>query len=185
SFVSSTHENNVTLNWTTVAENNNSGFDVERSNVKGQTSNGWEKIGFVQGNGITSLPVNYEFTDRNLTSGRYQYRLKQIDYNGNFEYYDLQNEVVVGVPAKYELSQNYPNPFNPKTIIKYEIPNANHVTIIVYDIMGKEIATLVNQLQDAGYYSVTLDGSKFASGQYFYKLQAGDFSQVNRMILLK
>ena len=145
----------------------------------------WSKVNFVTGHGNSTVPQNYSYEDRNLSSGRYNYRLKQIDYNGNFEYYDLQNEVVIGIPEKFSLSQNYPNPFNPRTTINYEIPVANHVTIIVYDIMGKEVATLVNQLKDAGYYSVTLDGSNFASGQYFYKLQAGDFSQVNRMILLK
>jgi len=181
SFVSTVSDRDVKLNWTTANENNNSGFEIERSIVNSE----WSKVNFVTGHGNSTVPQNYSYEDRNLSSGRYNYRLKQIDYNGDFEYYDLQNEVVIGIPEKFSLSQNYPNPFNPKTTINYEIPVANHVTIIVYDIMGKEVATLVNQLQDAGYYSVTLDGSDFASGQYFYKLQAGDFSQVNRMILLK
>ncbi|MDQ3022330.1 MAG: T9SS type A sorting domain-containing protein [Bacteroidota bacterium] len=188
SFVSTVSDRDVKLNWTTASENNNSGFEIERSIVNpegsGQVSE-WSKVNFVTGHGNSTVPQNYSYEDRNLSSGRYNYRLKQIDYNGNFEYYELQNEVVIGTPEKFSLSQNYPNPYNPRTTINYEIPVANHVTIVVYDIMGKEVATLVNQLQDAGYYSVTLDGSNFASGQYFYKLQAGDFSQVNRMILLK
>jgi len=181
SFVSTVSDRDVKLNWTTANENNNSGFEIERSIVNSE----WSKVNFVTGHGNSTVTQNYSYEDRNLSSGRYNYRLKQIDYNGDFEYYDLQNEVVIGIPEKFSLSQNYPNPFNPRTTINYEIPVANHVTIIVYDIMGKEVATLVNLLQDAGYYSVTLEGSNFASGQYFYKLQAGDFSQDNRMILLK
>lgn len=188
SFVSAVFDRDVKLNWTTANEDNNSGFDIERSIVNSEGSghgSEWSKVNFVAGHGNSTVPQNYSYEDRNLSSGRYKYRLKQIDYNGNFKYYDLKNEVVIGIPEKFSLSQNYPNPFNPTTTINYEMPVANHVTIVIYDIMGKEVATLVNQFQDAGYYSVTLSGSNFASGQYFYKFQAGDFFQVNRMILLK
>lgn len=184
-FTSAVIGNNVKLNWTTSAENNDSGFDVERSNVKGQTSDAWRKIGFIKGNGTATTHNNYEFTDRNLLSGKYNYRLKQIDYNGNFEYHELSDEVVIGVPVKFELAQNYPNPFNPATKINYSTPNTQHIVLRIYDINGKEVSTPVNQLQSAGRYEVTFDGSNLASGQYFYKIEAGNYSEVKSMILIK
>lgn len=186
-FTSFVTANNVILNWTTSMEKNNSGFDIERSNVKGQTSDEWMKIGFIQGNGTTNSQNNYEFTDRNLFPAKYNYRLKQIDFNGNFEYYELSNEVVIGIPERYSLSQNYPNPFNPQTIISYEIPDEYaFIQLIVYDISGKEISTLVNERKEAGIYSVHFNGSNFSSGVYFYRLNAGgNIIDTKRMVLLK
>jgi len=185
SFISSVNLNNVTLKWTTEIETNNSGFDVERSNIKGRTSDEWTKISFVQGHGTITTPNNYEFTDRNLASGKYNYRLKQIDFNGNYEYYDLNDEVVIGIPEKFELSQNYPNPFNPSTNLEFRISNLEFVSLKVYDIAGKEVATLVNEIKPAGRYQVKFDGSNLGTGVYFYKIEAGSFSAVKRMILIK
>ncbi|MCY7362944.1 MAG: hypothetical protein LH629_12900, partial [Ignavibacteria bacterium] len=110
SFSSSISGNNVNLNWTTSSEINNAGFDVERSNVNSQTANEWMKIGYVKGNGSVSTLQNYIFTDRFLNSGKYKYRLKQIDFNGNFEYFNLNSDVEIGTPNEFSLSQNYPNP---------------------------------------------------------------------------
>jgi len=196
SFTSIIHDRNVQLNWTTAAEINNSGFDIERRDARGETQDVWNKIGFVLGNGTVSTPENYQFTDRNLSSGKYNYRLKQIDYNGNYNYYDLENEVVIGVPEKYSLSQNYPNPFNPNTIINYQITsNVNRqtsiVNLIIYNALGKEIVTLVNEKQNAGYYTINFDardshGYNFSSGVYFYKLAVdGNVIDTKRMVLLK
>ncbi|MBK8553219.1 MAG: T9SS type A sorting domain-containing protein [Ignavibacteria bacterium] len=185
SFVSNVNGNKVFLNWTTSQETNNYGFDIERSNVTGQTSEVWKKIGFVNGHGTSSAWSNYEFTDRSLTSGKYNYRLKQIEYNGNFEYFNLTEEVVIGVPDKFELSQNYPNPFNPSTNLEFGISNLEFVSLKVYDAMGKEVATLVNEIKPAGRYEVTFDGSNLGSGVYFYKIKAGSFTAVKRMILIK
>jgi len=185
SFTSSVNNNSVNLNWTTVSETNNSGFDVERRNARGENQDVWNKIGFVNGNGTVSSPNNYEFTDRNLSSGKYKYRLKQIDFNGNYEYYDLNDEVVIIIPEKFELSQNFPNPYNPNTTISYSIPNTQYSIIRVYNSLGKEVATLVNEIKPAGRYEVTFDGSNLSSGIYFYKIEAGSFSAVRRMILLK
>ncbi|MBK8551011.1 MAG: T9SS type A sorting domain-containing protein [Ignavibacteria bacterium] len=181
SFVSAVSNNNVTLNWSTATETNNSGFDVERSSVNGQ----WSKVGNVTGNGTSTVGHSYSFTDRNLSTGNYSYRLKQIDFNGNFEYFNLSNEVNVGVPANFELSQNYPNPFNPTTKIEYQLPNDGSVNISVFDNAGKEVASLVNEFKSAGYYSVNFNAASLSSGVYFYYIKTGDFSAVKKMVLVK
>lgn len=181
SFTSSLNGRNVILNWSTVSELNNSGFEIERKS----SGNDWKKISFVEGNGTTNNPQNYTFTDINLNTGNYIYRLKQIDYNGNFGYHDLSHEVVIGIPAKYSLAQNYPNPFNPVTQINYELPITNYVSLKVYDIQGREVAQLVNEVKDAGYYSVQFDAKNLSSGMYFYKLTTDKFSDVKKMVIVK
>lgn len=180
-FTSTVNGNNVKLNWSTVSEQNNAGFDIERKAV----NNEWVKIGNVNGNGTTNTAKSYSFEDKNLHSGNYSYRLKQIDYNGNYEYFNLSGEVVVGVPGKFAMSQNYPNPFNPATVISYQLPVSGLTSIKVFDMMGREVAQLVNEVKEAGYYTVKLDGSKLSSGMYFYKIQAGEFSETKKMMLVK
>jgi hypothetical protein len=143
------------------------------------------KVGFVAGNGTTSSANSYSFEDRNVNSGTYNYRLKQIDFNGNFEYYNLSGEVIIGVPSKFELSQNYPNPFNPSTRINYQLPNDGNVKITVFDNSGKEVMTLANGFKTAGYYSVDMNASALSSGVYFYHLTTGDFRAVKKMLLVK
>ncbi|MDQ3021963.1 MAG: T9SS type A sorting domain-containing protein [Bacteroidota bacterium] len=181
SFVSVISNNNVTLNWTTATETNNSGFEILRAG----SDNHWNTIDFITGHNTTTTPTNYTFTDRNLNLGIYNYKLKQIDLNGNFQYYDLSNEVVIGVPVKFELSQNYPNPFNPSTKIEYQLPKDGNVNISVYDNSGKEIMSLVNEFKTAGFYTVNFNGSSISSGIYFYKISSGNFSGVKKMMLVK
>lgn len=185
SFTYSSEKNSVMLYWTTSGEINNSGFDIERSIVKSQTSNEWIKIGNIRGNGTSSSGHNYTFTDRNLPPGRYSFRLKQTDFNGNFEYFNLSNEVVIGVPAKFELSQNYPNPFNPSTNLEFGIPELGFVSLKVYDASGKEVATLIKEIMTPGYYSVNFSRSNLSSGIYFYTLQANNFSATKKLMLVK
>ncbi len=174
------NDGEVTLNWQTATEVNNYGFDVERK----QNSGEWRKVGFVEGSGNSSSPKQYVFTDIEVPAGKYFYRLKQLDINGAFEYSN-SIEVDLSVPVNYELSQNYPNPFNPTTVIKYSIPEDNFVTIKLYNILGKEIATLVNDYKATGKYKVLLNGSKLSSGIYIYSIQAGDFREIKKMVLQK
>lgn len=181
SFVSSITNNDVTLNWITSSEINNSGFDIERSSSNGT----WSKIGFVSGNGSTINQSSYSFTDRGLSAGTYNYRLKQIDFNGNYEYFNLGNEVIIGAPGNYELSQNFPNPFNPSTVINYQIPKSGFVKLSIYDMSGKELKSLVNENKEAGYYSVSFDGSGLSSGIYFYTINSGGFTETKKMMLVK
>lgn len=183
SFSSTINGRNVTLDWTTASELNNAKFEIERS-----VNNNWTKIGEVTGNGTTTTPHSYSYSDNNLTNNTYHYRLKQIDFNGNFEYFNLSNEVIIGVPSKFELSQNYPNPFNPSTKISYSIPFDGNVSLTVYNAMGKEVTKLVDNNQVAGYYSIDFNASGLASGIYYYNISvAGEsnFSDTKKMLLLK
>ncbi len=180
-FTTVVTRSDIILNWTTASEDNNSGFEIQRSS-KDQI---WSAVGFVKGAGNSAEPNSYTFNDRNLNSGIYNYRLKQIDFNGNLRFYDLNNEVAIGVPDKFSLLQNYPNPFNPVTKIRYDIPNSGNVSLKIYDNIGREVKSIVNEFKDAGYYTVEFNGSNFASGIYYYKLETGNFTATKKMVLLK
>lgn len=189
SFTANINERNVNLNWTTATEINNSGFEIQRSDVKGETSDGWTKVTFVNGNGTKNTPTNYSFEDKKLNTGKYNYRLKQIDYNGNFEYFNLKSEVEIGTPKKFEISQNYPNPFNPSTKIDVDLPFDSKVMLKVYDISGREIKTLINETKQAGYYTVEFNNYNIASGVYFYRINAEgngqNFVMTKKMLMIK
>lgn len=163
---SNVNKRDVILSWTTNTEINNLGFDIERR-LHDET---WTKIAFQNGSGTSNTPVNYKFTDSKLNTGKYNYRLKQIDVNGNFHYYNLNTTIEVGIPVKLDLSQNYPNPFNPVTKIDFDLPLDSRVNIVIYDILGREIKSIVNDFRKAGYYTVTFDASFLSSGTYFYRL---------------
>jgi hypothetical protein len=198
SFTSEVINNKVTLNWTTATETNNSGFEILRGiyplNSGTQNDNDWMKISFVEGHGTTTEPQFYSFIDESLRPGKYQYRLKQIDFDGSFEYSKIV-EAIIQAPTEFSLSQNYPNPFNPSTKIKYTIPSVGtrdrvSVQIIVFDVLGNEVATLVNEEKSAGEYEVEFtvgqDSSPdIASGIYFYQLKAGSFIETKKMVLLR
>lgn len=181
SFTGFESNGNVTLDWSTSTETNNSGFDIERS-LSGLDS--WTKVGFVPGSGTTTEPRTYSFTDESVLHNKYNYRLKQIDYNGNYEYSNII-EIEVGVPKEYSLEQNFPNPFNPATTISYSIKERGLVTLKVFDILGNEVKTMVNEQQEAGNYRIELNASSFASGIYFYTLNAGEFTSTKKMVLVK
>lgn len=188
SFTFSITKNNAALNWITEAELNNSGFDIERR-VTLSGVEGWQKIAFVPGSGTVNEPRSYHFDDKKLPTGSYKYRLKQIDFNGNFEYFALENDVVIAPPSIFSLGQNYPNPSNPKSKIDYEIPVDGKVTIRLYDILGKEAVSVVNETKLAGYYSAEFDGTNLASGVYFFRIivegNTQKFSKTLKMILIK
>ena len=180
SFAAVVSENKVTLNWTTASETNNSGFEVERKSA----SSNWQKIGFVNGNGSTTELKRYSFIDQNLNEGKYNYRLRQVDYNGTFEYSN-SIEVEVLNPDKFELNQNYPNPFNPITSIKFSLPSAGNVKLSVYNLLGQEVQTLVNGFKAAGVHTVSFEAKNLNSGIYLYKLEANGLTSVKKMTLLK
>ena len=183
SFNAIVDKNNARLNWTTENELNNSGFDIERRIVKQGAV--WQKITFIQGNGTTNEQKVYSYYDKKLQTGKYEYRLKQIDYNSNFEYFNLENTVEISSPKDFKLSQNYPNPSNPKSKIDYEIPVTGKVTMKIYDLLGREVVTLINEVKEAGYYTAEFDGTNFSSGVYIYRIASGNITKVMKMVLLK
>ncbi len=184
----------ITVNWQTATEANNQGFNIERRKRQYERSEEWENLGFIKGQGTTTEPQSYSFVDKNLSAGKYQYRLKQLDFDGSFEYSNTI-EVEIESPTKFILEQNYPNPFNPSTKITYAIPQNSFVELKVFNLLGQEIATLVNEEKPAGTYEVNFsaiggsasggNASNLPSGVYIYKMKAGEYLETRKMILLK
>jgi len=186
SFTAVAGNKQIELSWSTSTELNNRGFEIER-----RIDGNFKYIGFVEGNGTTSEKHNYSYIDQNLNSGKYSYRLKQFDYNGSYEYSNVI-EVDVRLLNKFTLEQNYPNPFNPTTKISWQSPVSSRQVLKVFDVLGNEIKTLVNEEKEAGYHSVDFNASELPSGVYFYRLQVysasggtKSFVQTRKMILLK
>ncbi len=185
SFDAKMIDNKVVLNWSTATELNNQGFEIQRKFEKSD----WAAIAFKSGSGTTTEVTNYSFED-NISEYRQAilyYRLKQIDFNGDYEF---SNEVEVSlIPEVFSLEQNYPNPFNPNTVINYQLPVNSFVTLKVYDLLGNEAATLVNEQKSAGRYEVefqsTAGSLQLSSGVYICKLQAGDYIASKKMLLIK
>jgi hypothetical protein len=180
SFSAKAIDGNVTINWSTASELNNSGFEVQRA-FEGKE---FVTIGFVPGHGTTTEARSYRFVDAGLSAGGYTYRLKQIDFNGTFAYSDEVNAEVTS-PVQFELAQNYPNPFNPSTTIKFSIPQNSNVTLKIFNTLGQEVKTLLNQNMESGVHTINFDASELNSGIYFYRLDAGQFSEVRKMTLIK
>ena len=177
----------VSLTWQTATEVNNYGFNVERGSTSlttGSQGITWETLGFVQGHGNSNSTKSYSFIDKNAPSGKVLYRLKQIDFDGKYEYSNVV-EVNVNALNRLELAQNFPNPFNPVTTINYTLPNVSKVKLVIYEVTGREVATLVNEFQSAGKHSINFNASRIASGVYYYRIQAGDIIQTKKMILMK
>uniref|UniRef100_UPI00307E01AD T9SS-dependent choice-of-anchor J family protein n=1 Tax=Ignavibacterium sp. TaxID=2651167 RepID=UPI00307E01AD len=166
SFAASVSGNNVTLNWSTATETNNQGFEIQRSN-----GGEYEVVGYVAGHGTTVQPHSYSFTDQNVGSGRYQYRLRQIDLDGKYEYSSVVEVEVLG-PKEFSLAQNYPNPFNPSTSIDFTLAVDSRVTLKVFDVLGQEVMTLINGNYTAGSHKVNFDASGLNSGVYVYRIDA-------------
>jgi hypothetical protein len=196
SIQAASDKNEIFISWSTATEINNKGFDVEKQVHSLQFSVGkWEKIGFVEGNGTTTEAHSYTFTDlpagkegKNLVSGKYSYRLKQIDFDGTYKY-SKEIEVELNPVFEFALEQNYPNPFNPSTTISFSLPEKSNVTINIYNIIGELVKTLANNAFNAGYQSVKLDAAGLTSGVYIYRIEAKGESRTfvssRKMLLLK
>ena len=197
-FTAIAQYNYVELNWATATELNNLGFEIQKSPSPTPSLRegaleqfNWQPIGFVNGNGTSTEIINYTFTDLNPLEGKSFYRLKQIDFDGTFEYSNII-EVDFSLPIGFSLEQNYPNPFNPTTTIKYSVPNVtlggakgSNVQLKIYDVLGNEVATLINEEKPAGNYEIRFDAAKLSSGVYFYQLKAERFLETKKMILLR
>ncbi len=186
SFSAELIDDAVKLSWVTMTEVNNFGFEIERLTEMNPV---WQKIGFVEGNGNSNSVRTYSFIDNDITSGKHVYRFKQIDNDGQYEY-SQEIEINLGTPKSFSLEQNYPNPFNPTTKIKYTVPDAYYtsgvlVRLVVYDILGNEVSTLVNEVKPAGNYEVVFNAGDLASGVYFYRLRANNFVETRKFVLIK
>jgi len=170
----------VVLNWQTASELNNQGFEIERRTESSE----FLTVGFVEGAGTVTETRNYSFIDKAVDQGVNYYRLKQIDFDGSYAYSDIV-EVEVVAPLTFDLTQNYPNPFNPSTNIKFSVPEAGNVKLSVYNLVGEEVAVLVNGFSQAGTFEVTFDASNLSTGVYLYKLQSANSVQTKKMMLLK
>lgn len=189
SFTASVLENKVTLNWSTATELNNYSFEIERASLQ---NNGtmpirmeWEKIGFINGHGNSNSPKEYSFRDKSVTSGKFFYRLKQIDIDGKYKY-SIEIEIEMKqLPTEYVLEQNYPNPFNPTTEINFSIPTAGNVKLVVYNSIGQQVTELLNSNIEIGNHKVNFDANNLSSGIYFYRISTGNFTKVKKMLVIK
>jgi hypothetical protein len=182
-------KNNVQLHWVTKTEVNCFGFEIERRQLGLQSTppnSQFTKVGFISGAGTSSTPREYSYSDKGLSSGRYAYRIKQIDKDGSFKYAG-EVEVEIGLaPKEFNLVQNYPNPFNPSTTIEFTVPVDGRATLKVFDILGREAATLFDGESKAGYYNrVVFDASRLASGIYFSRLESRGKQILMKMVLMK
>jgi pectinesterase len=183
SFTANYSSTGVTLNWTMSSELNNSGWDVERASMKNGAESEWQKIGHVDGRPNSTELTKYSFLDRKALTGTFDYRLKQMDVNGNYTY-SKSIQVAINIPTKISLS-NYPNPFNPTTELRYAVPEPGRVTLRVYNTIGQLITTLVDQSRDPGVYEVPFDGSAYSSGMYFARLELNGRGLLSKMLLIK
>jgi hypothetical protein len=181
----------VRLDWRTLSELNNYGFEVQRS---AENQNNYHSLPnvFVPGHGTTNEPQVYQYVDSSAMSGTWFYRLKQMDLDGSIHYSDgVRVSTLTDVPEKpvlpteFTLKQNYPNPFNPSTTIDFAVPQASHVLVEVYNLLGQRVATLVNETMPAGFYSRRFAADGLTSGLYFYRMTAGEFSYLRKMTILK
>jgi hypothetical protein len=180
-FSAGINQNKIELTWQTKTEVNNYGFDIERKINEGE----WLNIGFVKGSGTTTELNEYSYSDKDIYSrgNKFQYRLKQIDNDGSFEYSDIVE--VKLIPSQFELSQNYPNPFNPSTTISFSLPQETQLKITIYNMLGELVDTLVDGTYQAGYHKINFDASNLSSGAYIYRIESNKFTQIKKMMLLR
>jgi hypothetical protein len=173
----------IIVRWTTTTELNSRGFELER-----KLDEEWQRIGFFEGKGTTTEKSIYEFTDDfryNSFSGAIFYRLKQIDFSGTYSYSDAIQVEVDFITKEFVLFQNYPNPFNPVTTIKYAIPSAGRISIIIYNILGEKIDVLVDEVKEPGIHEVNFNTDMLGSGIYFYRIETDKFVETKKMVILK
>lgn len=184
-FSAELNAGNVSLIWQTASEINNQGFEIQRNlRNPGLKNADWATIGFVKGKGTTTEISDYSFTDNPYVSGTYSYRLKQIDYNGSFSFSKEADVQFISI-NDYRIEQNYPNPFNPTTTIEYRLPVKTFVQIKLFDMLGKEIAVLVNEEKQGGIHEIEFNADELSSGMYIYKMITGNFEQTRKMLLIK
>ncbi len=185
SFSAENIDDKVTLRWQTATETNNSGFEIHRTQqLNTKAPEDWVSIAFVDGKGTSTKMNSYSFTDKINKPGTYLYRLKQIDYDGTISFSNTL-EVDINIPAEFALYQNYPNPFNPSTTIKFSLPKQSHVKIKIFNSLGQIVETLIDIQMDEGYHEIRFNAANIASGVYYYRMEAGDYTEIKKMLIIK
>ena len=179
-FAATIANDKATLNWTTASETNNLGFDIEISS----DNRLFKKIAFVPGFGTSTEEHNYAYSISQPLSLSTYFRLKQINFDGSFKYSAVV-EVDALITSEFILNQNFPNPFNPTTQIRFSIPRNCYISLIIYNLRGEKVTTLLEGYKQTGNYMVSFDGANLASGVYFYRLKASNFDQTKKFVLLK
>jgi hypothetical protein len=188
SFTAQLNDYQVLLQWQTSTETNNQGFEIQRKIIQEGSEGEWVIIGFKEGVGTTTEPQQYSYYDDVgvIQATSFSYRLKQIDLDGSYEF---SEEVLIenstNLPKEFNLSQNYPNPFNPVTTIQFNLPQKSSVELKIFDVLGNEVATIVNEEKPAGTHSIEFNASELTSGVYLYTIKAGSFVETKKMILMK
>ena len=185
SFSANVVNGKIIVTWETATEINNAGFSIEKS----ADNKKYSELAFIKGKGTSTEKSSYTYIDKSVLSGKYYYRLKQVDFDGTYQYYKSV-EIDLGLPKNYSLDQNYPNPFNPSTTIRFALPANAKVNVKLYNTLGQEVANVINSELNAGVHEVIFNASNFSSGVYFYRLEArgidgSNFVSTKRMLLLK
>ena len=185
SFNASIIDGYVSLAWVTATEVNNSGFSLERK----FDSEEFSEIAFIEGYGTVTEQTNYNYLDKVLEPGSYSYRLKQIDFDGTFDYSNTI-EITVGTPVGFLVEQNFPNPFNPTTTIKFSLPMESKVKVSLYNLLGEQVMEIYNGRLSSGVKEIKVNAGELSSGVYFYSVTANsvggvEFNDVKKMTLLK
>ena len=183
-FIAEVTDGKVLLSWSTATEINNQGFVIERKSVSSSVESEWVEVGFRAGYGNSTEIHNYSFEDKPMFDGTYHYRLKQMNFDGTFDYSN-ELEVNLFTVKSFALFQNYPNPFNPSTTISFQLPQASYVTLKVYDAIGTEIETIAEGNYPAGVHEVIFDSSKLSSGIYLYRINSGIYQSTRKMMIVK
>ena len=186
SFTAVNQGNKISLQWTTATETNNQLFEIYRREINNNYASEWRIIGIREGSGTTTESQGYTYEDNvsGISADAFEYRLKQIDFNGHYAFSDIVNITNIAVNG-FILEQNYPNPFNPSTVIKYAVAEKQYVSLKVYDVLGNEVEALVNEEKEAGNYEVEFNANYLSSGIYYYTIVTDNFVQTKKMILLK
>lgn len=177
------------LRWRTESEVGNYGWEIERREMNSSTftvhHSPWTTIGFVQGAGTSSSPKDYSFVDKPDGPGRYAYRIKQIDLDGSFTYSAALEVELAAVPAEFSL-RSYPNPFNPETVVEFSVPFEGRTSVKVFDLLGREVSTLVNDIRQAGVvHRATFAPAGLPSGTYLIRIEHEGMTRTVKVLLTR
>jgi hypothetical protein len=177
-FSAASDNHDITLTWKTQSENNNKGFQVERSNNNSE----WYPVNFTNGAGESTVTRNYSYVDKGLAPGHYYYRLKQLDFDGHTKTSYIVTASIDGKGA-VSLFQNTPNPFSGTSRIRFDLPSAQKVRLSLFDLNGREIKVLIDNTQAAGSHLAPIDATGLSRQMYYIRLQTESGTLVRKIVI--